>query len=355
MIRQRAPRPAILAGIGAPEYARATAHARRMPVKLDEFARIAWRQHPENPLIGPPRLTPLIADPAVVLPEEAPDGLWHLFAHSVLGILHYTSPDGVRFARRPGVACRGALRPNVVKQDGTFTLLYERVPMLRLLLMWLPGLRWRSRIAARQSTDLERFSEERTLLEPSLPWHSQPGAGDAVSNPCLVRLGEGGAPYRLYYSASLVRVPDCGFNEPRHIGVAHAPGLLGPYRPEPEPTISPSEADPLVNLGAGAIKVLRLEDGFVGLQNGIYWDEQARRSGSAILLLGSEDGLSWRRLKQEPVLAPGGGGWMDSHVYALDIKRLPDGSWRLYFNGRNAAHWTRGVERIGLLEGTAEG
>ena len=89
--------------------------------------------------------------------------------------------------------------------------------------------------------------------------------------------------YALYYSASLVHVPDCGFDEPRHIGVARAATLNRPWLPGPHPVLSPRSDDPRCNLGAGAIKVLRLDDGFVGLQNGIALDASgASRSAISV-------------------------------------------------------------------------
>jgi hypothetical protein len=113
--------------------------------------------------------------------------------------------------------------------------------------------------------------------------------------------------YVLYYSASLVRVPDCGFDEPLHIGVARAAALEGPWRPDPQPVISPRPDDPRCNLGAGAIKVLRLDDGFVGLHNGIALDAGGA-SRSAISVRTSLDGTSWRYAHGEPIarLRPAG-------------------------------------------------
>jgi hypothetical protein len=58
-------------------------------------------------------------------------------------------------------------------------------------------------------------------------------------------------------------------NEPLHLGVAHAAALAGPWRLHPTPVLSPDPDDSRCNLGAGAMKVLRLADGFAGLQNGI--------------------------------------------------------------------------------------
>ena len=251
-------------------------------------ALVTYRWHDESvaPLIHHPRFSPIIADPAVVPPESSPDGLWHLFAHSAWGIHHYLSPDG-RSWRERGIAVRGAMRPWVLFDAGAWHLAYERPRALGLAATVIPGLQWRSRIEMRSSADLVHWGRARTLLEPSLEWACSPGLGAAVSCPCLVKL-EGR--FRLYYSAGLVRVPDCGFNEPRFIGLAEADTVEGPYVSLPEPLLSPGPGTPDANLSRGSLRVLRLEDGWAGFENGISFE--SGRSSSALLLLRSADGSS---------------------------------------------------------------
>ena len=55
-----------------------------------------WRDDPRNPLIKPRPPDWIIADPTFITSEESPDGLWHLFAHSIItGINHFKSKDGI--------------------------------------------------------------------------------------------------------------------------------------------------------------------------------------------------------------------------------------------------------------------
>jgi hypothetical protein len=306
---------------------------------LEDLLALDWREHAANPLIRAPFPSPIIADPAVVPPAESPDGRWHLFAHSLLGIHHFTSDDGIRWSRRRGVVVRSALRASLFRDRGRYSLLYERTRL------FLPMVPWSSWIEVRTSEDLERWSAPRVLLRPSLPWHAR-GRSRAVGNPCLVAHGGG---YRLYYSAGLVRLVDCGFDEPRHVGVADGPTPLGPFTPHAEPPLSPHADDPFANLGAGALKVFRAADGFLGLQNGIYRDVGGA-SRSAVRLLGSSDGVCFTVLG-EPFVRPTT-GWRRSHVYAVDLCRVGD-VLHLYFNARDDWHWTRGREAIGLVTASA--
>ena len=294
-----------------------------------ELGRVTWRLDSRNPLLRPPFPSPIIADPTFLPPAETPDGRWHLFAHSLFGVHHHVSSDGVAWRRGVRV-CGNALRAFLHREGREYHLLYERCRLM------LPIRRasWYSHIEMRSSTDLERWTSPTVLLRPSLAWHREPGGGAAVGNPCLLKTDGG---YRLYYSAGLVRLRDCGFDEPRHIGVADAAGLSGPFTPHPRPILSPQADDPFANLGAGSMKVLPVDDGVVAFQNGIYWDAAAR-------LLGSTDGLAFAPLGP-PFLRPTR-GWMRSHVYAVDVRRAGR-ELLLYFNARSAWHWLVGREAIG--------
>ena len=312
------------------------------------FLSLRWSVEPEHPVLRPPFPSPVIADPTFRAAEESPDGRWHLFAHSILGIHHATSPDGLAWSR-PAVVVRKAMRPFLYDEAGTFHLFYERIRPIGLLAPWLP-LAWRSTIERRTSNDMNRWSAPVEVLAPTEPWHQRASGGAAVGNPCLVRPERGVC--ALYFSSSLVRLPDCGFDEPLHIGVAYAENMGGPYRLHPRPILSPRPDDPRCNLGAGSIKVIRLADGFVGLQNGIYRDRATGHTGSAISVLKSADGIAWEYGHSAPILAPTD-GWRRSFIYACDARPRPDGTWVLYFNARDGWHWTRGREAIGRAIGRA--
>lgn len=308
---------------------------------MDEVAALRWTWDPRSPVLGPPFPSPVLADPTFLPPDRTPDGRWHLWAHSLLGIHHHVSDDGIAWQRRATVQ-RNALRAQIVdlgmQASPRYRLLYERTRL------FLPiGVPWRSWIESRASGDLARWSAPVVLLRPSLPWHRR-GRGEALSNPCLVP-GEGGR-WRLYVSAGLVHVPDCGFDEPAYIGAAEGAGPDGPFALRTEPLLGPDPADRWANLGAGAVEVLEVGDGWVAFQNAIGWDAAAGVSSSAVRVLTSVDGLDWQ-VTGEPILAPTGLGWAATHVYAVDVHDTPVGV-RLYANGRNAAHWTRGREKVGL-------
>ena len=336
---------------------------------VSDFLTIEWGEI-EGPLIEPPRLSPLVADPSFLFPEESPEGEWELFAHSAWGVHRYTSTDGTHWSER-GIVIHNAMRPFIRRTDYAaaetksdsrarsaapllrgerrYCLYYEAYPPLALPLTALPlHRRWRSRIELSESADLSRWSEAVSLIEPDQPWTRDRSLGASVSNPCLVRDWTGA--WRLYYSASLTWIPDCGFTEPRYIALARGPSPQGPFTPETKPVIDPAKDTMPGVMGAGSIKVLPMKDGYLGLQNKIYSDSSGQ-SHSAIFLVRSEDGVSWAPARKKPLIAPKA-GWTASHVYACDCRfRESDGLWYLYFNARDGWRISEGRERIGRILG----
>lgn len=313
-------------------------------MKIDDIKKIRWSLFSGNPILRGPKFSPLIADPSLLLSSESPDGKYYLFCHTLFGIHRYESRDGIHWDKGL-LLFRHAMRPYIYKENDIFYLLYERYTAFQIVFSWFPFWKWDSRIEIRTSNDLKIWSEPKTILKPAFDWHQDPRYGKSVGNPCLIKIEDR---YRLYYSASLSWIPDCGFCEPTHIGIAEADEIFGPYRSFPNPILSPDSS--FRNLASGALKVLKVEDGFIGFENCIYQDAKGS-SGSAIFLLFSSDGLEWNFLSSNPILAPST-GWMRSHVYALDVKFDPGPNrWLLYFNARNDWHWTKGEERIGLMYG----
>lgn len=312
----------------------------------DEIKRLRWHLNEKNPIIHPPRFSTVIADPSLLAPGDSPDGKWHMFVHALFGIYHLVSEDGLNWSAPKRLFGHG-MRPNIYHENGTYYLLYERYRKFHILFAMMP-IRWRSRIEMRTSRDLVHFSEPVTILEPSLEWHISEKYGDSVSNPFLVKIDDR---YVLYYSASLVHVDDCGFNEPEYIGYATAPTITGPYIPSSKPMICPDPDDPWGNLGCGSIKVVPCASGYVAFHNRMYVGRDTGHSGSAISLLESDDGFSWTRALQEPVLSPTE-GWMRTHVYASDTVFRPEQrDVYFYFNARNDWHWAKGSENIGMMIG----
>lgn len=312
---------------------------------------IYWQLYQDDPILKPGFPSPILADPSFLFPESCPDGLWHLFAHNIFGVLEYVSEDGISWKKKKSIV-RNAMRPFIFFEDGTYYLYYERYKFLHVLMSWFPYRKWKSHIEVKTSKDLVHWSAPKTVIVPKFPFHKDPNFGESVSNPCLLKFGD---KYRMYFSSSLVMIPDCGFCEPKYITVAESSSPLGPFSYFSEPILSPSDMDPFCNLGAGSIKVIPWKGRYLGFQNGIFWNPVRKESCSAILFLQSEDGIHFDRINQTPILGPTGKGWKASHVYACDVKYSEaENIFIMYFNARDKAHWTKGKEAIGLFVGKVE-
>ncbi|MDF3818639.1 glycosyl hydrolase family 43 [Leptospira sp. 96542] len=312
---------------------------------------IYWKLYQDDPVLKPSFPSPILACPSFLFPEQCPDGFWHLFAHTVFGVVHYKSEDGIQWVKRKTIVWN-AMRPFIYFEDGTYYLYYEKYKFLHPITSWLNFRKWKSRIEVRTSKDLKTWSKPKTVLHPKFEFHKDKKYGDSVSNPCLVKMGE---KYRLYFSASLTFVKDCGFCEPTYISVAESKSPLGPFAYFSEPILKPNDMDPFCNLAAGSIKVIPWKDRYLGFQNGIFWNPVRNESCSAILFLQSEDGLQFDRINSTPILGPTGRGWKASHIYACDVKfSEAENIFIMYFNARDKPHWTKGKEAIGLFVGKVE-
>jgi len=289
-----------------------------------------WKDYQGNPIIEPPDDLKIVADPTFLPPSQSPDGRWHLFAHTLTGIYHYSSSDGIHWSTSADPMLQGILlRPYAFQENGVTHLLYEHFLDFS-----------HSQIEMRSSTDLVSWTDPIKLLEPTLAWEQS--VQSVTGNPFLLkRDGE----YWLYYSAGSVYLPDAMYSEPMYIGLARAKDLNGPYNKNPTPLIGPSDTDPYRNLGAGSMKLLlqRYDGKWIALNNGIYIDTHGS-TRSAIRILSSQDGLAWSPLCETPILIPGS-GWKRAFVYAFDVR--PVNEWfLLYYNARDG--WAIGIERIGL-------
>ena len=102
-----------------------------------QIAGLEWTVRPA-PLLGPPFPSPVIADPTFLPPDDTPDGQWHMWAHSLLGLHAYTSPDGIDW-RPAGTVTRNALRGHIIADVPGYRLSYEKTRLFMPL-----GLPWSS-------------------------------------------------------------------------------------------------------------------------------------------------------------------------------------------------------------------
>ncbi len=297
-----------------------------------------------SPVIKPFDGSFIVADPSVLTPSDSHDNKWHMFLHTNLGVYQFISDDGIHFLKKQKVVNR-AMRPNINRIDNTYYLFYERTRSLFMnALNVVNAVRWKSEIYVTQSDDLENWSEPKLVIGNTRDFEIS-HRGTAISNPFLLQ--EEGI-NRLYYSCGMTYIDDCKFCEPTHISYAESKDITKGYVSAETPLISPDKNNPYLNLCSGCLKVYKLSDGYIGIQNGIY--EKDGKSHSAIFLMTAPDGLNFKfeKMLVEPQVV-NGKDWMKQFVYASHLVKNGD-TLRLYFNARNISNPVLGRECIGFAE-----
>ena len=317
-------------------------------ITFEQLNNAQFELYERNPVITHGAGSPIVADPSVLTPDLTPDGKWHLFAHTLFGVYDFLSDDGIDFPVRRKILSR-AMRPCAAFEGGVYYIFYERLQPAPARAAGLFGGKWKSEIFVVESRDLVNYSSPRPVLRFDKDFE-RAGRGYSLSNPFLLVDGD---KFRLYYSAGLTYVPDCGFSEPTYICLAQSDSPAECYVKFDEPVMSPSGKGGGSDLGCGCVKVYRLADCYAALQNGIY--SEGGRSRSAIRLLRSDDVVHFEFAKV--LLRPrvvDGNEWMAQFVYASHLVRYGD-ELRLYFNARNTANMLAGRENIGFAHARVGG
>lgn len=297
-----------------------------------------------TPILKPFNGSIVVADPSMLTPDNSHDGKWHMFCHTTFGIHHFVSDDGIDFCHINKIANR-AMRPNINRIGGRYYLFYERTsPLIMNALNVVNAVKWKSEIYVVESLDLISWSEPRPVITDAKGFEKS-DRGSSISNPFLLR--ENGK-NRIYFSCGLTFIKDCGFCEPTYISYAESGNITSGYNCAESPIISPDKNNPYLNLCSGCLKVYKLKDGYIGIQNGLY--EKDGHSHSAIILLTSQDGLSFKfeKMLVEPAVIDGK-NWMKQFVYASHLVRYGN-TLRLYFNARDDANPIKGRECIGYAQ-----
>ncbi len=308
---------------------------------FESISNAEFRYYKGNPVLKYTLPSMVVADPSILTPDKTPDNKWHLFAHTFFGVYHYVSEDGISFSKEKRVAQR-AMRPDIKSVDGEYYLYFERTRAPILNALNSLGVKWKSEIYMCKSTDLENWTEPQRVIGHTRDYEACK-TGVAISNPFLI---ETEGKYRLYYSCGQTFIKDCGFSEPTHITFAESRFPHRDFVSREKPIISPDKNNKYLNLCSGCIKVYKLKDCYIGLQNGIF--EENGKSYSAIMLLKSDDGENFTFVK--PLIEPDKKyTWMAQFVYACCMT-VYDGKIRIYFNARNVANMVKGRESIGFVE-----
>lgn len=310
---------------------------------FDDILNAQFTLYADNSIVRNPFNSFVVADPSVLTPDVSHDGKWHMFCHTFMGVYRYDSTDGINFSKPVKIVSR-AMRPNINYIDGRYYLFYEHTKPLIGNALTIIGAKWKSEIYCVESDNLIDWGKPYLVLDKTREFEADEN-GQNLSNPFLLNID---GRYRLYYSCGQTFIKDCNFCEPTHISFAESDSIANGYTARNSPIISPDKSIRYLNLCSGCLKVYRLADCYIGLQNGIF--EENGKSHSAIMLLRSDDGENFEFVK--PFLVPrvcGSSKWMAQYVYACCLTHY-NGKLRLYFNARNVSNNIMGRECIGIYE-----
>lgn len=318
---------------------------RFVPVRsLDD---IYWYSFNDEPIAtGNPYIAPRLSDPAFLLPDESPDALWHLFAHTWKGVEHYTSTSGLEWKREHTVFFR-AHSPFIYKEGNIYYMLFE---------LHSRSFRRRgentvsSRIMLSSSSDLALWSEPRKIIDSSsIAASSWRGGIRRISRPQLIQW-EGR--YRLYFGAGEARMYDTGEKTAARLMYAESYYLEGPYEIMPEPVIVTDPESRYRNLASGSVKIIPCSDAVAAVSCTRYYDRENRKSRSVMLLSQSEDGLSFRDecvMQMTPEQ-----GWASGYITSCDLRyKENEETWYCYYSadGYPDSKFPIRRESLGLLLG----
>lgn len=308
-----------------------------------------WTDYAGNPVIGlygSDNSNAAIGDPQILVPGDF-DSLWHAFYHGFYDesytpyYHHLTSGDGISWQMED--KWQWNCNPSFLyRENGRFYLYYTAILGKESGAKEKYGCAMIIRV--KHTADFKNWSDSSDILIPELPFereHTEGFPRIQARNPCVIKTY--GGKLRLYYSAGTVKLEDCGYEEPKYISFAESDSPLGPFKKHGAPILSPDPFIPHRNYGAGAIKVFGYQNGYLGLYNSIYTDEN-NQSRSAINVLVSKDGIHFEEAPYNPIIPPTD-GWKKALVYQLDLARYKD-ELRLYYNARDS--WDGGMEKIGF-------
>ncbi|MFA7168497.1 MAG: hypothetical protein WC096_06305 [Sphaerochaetaceae bacterium] len=323
------------------------------PLLLSLFDKVSWYPFSDEAMIQSHWYMPRLCDPCFLFPDQSPDGKWHLFAHTWVGLEHFTSANGIWWEPLKMIEFRGH-SPSVYYEGGMWYLLYEKHDKLfqRFSRRTKEARAIEtSRIEMRSSSDLVLFSEPKILLDATNVSFAKDGLRKArISRPQVFK--ENGS-YRLYFGASHIVLDDSKQKASRYFAMATSSRLEGPYTHE-RILLRPGADDPFRNMATGSVRVVQMEDGFAAFACPFSWDRVKGRTHSSLVLYTSADGISFRPLSPNPVLlTTPQRGWASRYVTSCDIRYKADEQcWYCYFSA-NEKHVfnSMATEAIGLLLG----
>lgn len=310
-----------------------------------------WYSFSDEPILM--RSSIGLSDPAFLFPEESPDGLWHMFVHTWIGLEHLTSTSGLEWKREHLVKLR-AHSPFIYKEGSLYYLFYEIHSRTTLKKNDVNSTS-SSRIMVISSSDLLLWSEPKLVLDSRKITRAQYKNGPVrISRPQVI---EWGGVYRLYFGAGETRLYDTNEKATARLMYAESDFLDRGYRVNPEPVINISGDDEWRSLAVGSVHIVPLSDAVAAFECAFTYDREKGKSTTNLLLLTSNDGIKFN-VKKVIQKTPDS-GWSSRYIRSVDVRyKESEKSWYCYYSASGPSRlsffpFVR--ESLGLLLGAGKG
>lgn len=311
-----------------------------------------WSSYSEDPVWQSSWWAGRLCAPFILLPEDSPDGKWHLFAHTWAGIEHFISTSGFDWQRISLVALRGHF-PSVFKEKDTYYLVYENHDYDYQNKRRLDLRKTISRINIMSSTDLRLWSRPQTILSAADVPYASDYSAPRLSHPQIINWQ---GSYRLYFCASEVRLYDTKQKASACLSYAQSTSFNAPFEIRKQPVLRIDPDSRYRNLALGSFRFVSCSDALAAFQTTIFFDEKKERTNSAILLLTSDDGEVFH-LEKVLMTSPSS-GWASRCFTSCSVSyKADENTWYCYYsaNGKDEKHRLMPLrESLGLLIGNVK-
>lgn len=314
---------------------------------VEKIKNTYWYSYSDSPIAT--RGVLKLCDPAYLLPEETPDGYWHMFAHTWLGLEHFVSTSGLEWERKRLIFLRGH-SPFVYKEGNTYYLLYESHDMAFINKEKDNNIN-ASRIMVSTSTDLSLWSDPRVILDSTKITRAQYKDGPVrVSRPELICVN---GKYRLYFGAGETRIYDSKQKATARLMYAEADSLESTFVVNPKPILEIEPDSALCNLAVGAVKIVPCSDGIAAFECAYAYNREKNKSETNLILRLSSDGINFSDgvvIQSTPEE-----GWASRYITSVDVRyKENEDTWYCYYSANNRKKgllYTYIRESLGLLLG----
>ena len=234
------------------------------------LCRAVWSSYSEEPVWQGSWWAGRLCAPFILLPEDSPDGKWHLFAHTWAGIEHFVSFSGFDWQRIGLIVLRGHF-PSIFREKDTYYLVYEnhdhdyqnkrRVNLRKTI----------SRINIMSSTDLRLWSRAQTILSAADVPYASDYSAPRLSHPQIINWQ---GSYRLYFCASEVRIYDTKQKASACLSYAQSTSFNAPFEIRKQPVLRIDPDSRYRNLALGSFRFVSCSDSLAAFQTTIFFDEE---------------------------------------------------------------------------------